>query len=635
MSDLTLQEFVEALAREQGPDLRGYKCSTLERRVRKSMQAARVAGYREYLERIREDAREGARLLDAVLINVTEFFRDPQAWEYVRAHVLPPLLSALKPGDSFRAWSAGCASGEEPYSLAILLAEFFGDKLPEIDIKIYATDVDEEALQVARRGEYPADRLRRMRAEWRERYFAGVGQMRINRELRRMVIFGRSGLSNDAPISHCQLVMCRNVLIYFDGAAQRQVLARLHYAVEPGGYLFLGKAETKMMDSQLFYAVNARWRIFQRPGAAGNGQMDTGGEAAMADIFSNDKAQQEVLRLRQFQIDVLAALRPAVIVLDNHDLITAHNDAAVALWGVTGMRLTGKRLQNSELVARSPEIAAQMETLKAKPMPITFPTTVRIEGLERQVAVTLRPILDSEGRIAGSIIYGEDVTDHGKLQGAVEQLEATSEELQSSNEELETTNEELQSTNEELETTNEELQSTNEELETTNEELQSLNEELENMNEELEHRTQELNVVNNRYAETLQSMPWPVVLVDHETRIQLWNTAAKKLFGVAASSVIGVNVESLPLHHNMRNALVRRVRQVLDRKRGTVLREQSLRAGERNDAYDVHLTPVAQDGANSDGVLVMFSPCNLANNGKTGAGSAPARRAGKRNNRKK
>lgn len=195
MSDndqLTLHQLIDELANNRNLDLRGYKTSTLERRIRKRISEVGARSYSEYLQKVHQEPREIDSLLNTILINVTEFFRDPQAWEALRTQVIPSLLRHLQPGDTFRAWCAGCASGEEPYSLAILMSDYLGDKLRDYDIKIYATEIDEEALTAARRGEYAADRLRRVRPEWRERYFGGGARMRINREQRRLVIFGRS-----------------------------------------------------------------------------------------------------------------------------------------------------------------------------------------------------------------------------------------------------------------------------------------------------------------------------------------------------------------------------------------------------------------------------------------------------------
>src|SRR5215468_8253935 len=262
--DIPLKDLLQELAEHRGFDFRGYKKTTLERRFRKRMFQLNIGTYADYGRYIRENADEANELLNTILINVTEFFRDPPAWEILRNEILPPMLKPLKSGASFRAWSAGCASGEEAYSIAIILSEFFGPRIAEFDVKIYATDIDDDALVTARRGEYSVEALRRIRPEWRNKYFHGKGMLRVNREIRRLVIFGRSNLGLDAPISHVDLLLCRNLLIYFDSDLQKQILARLHYALEPGGILFLGKSESQLTNSTQFRRLNARWRIFQR-----------------------------------------------------------------------------------------------------------------------------------------------------------------------------------------------------------------------------------------------------------------------------------------------------------------------------------------------------------------------------------
>ncbi|HUK46345.1 MAG TPA: protein-glutamate O-methyltransferase CheR, partial [Terriglobales bacterium] len=262
--DVSLKDLLEELAEQRNFDFRGYKKTTLERRFRRRMFQLNLGGYGEYSEYIRKHPDEVNELLSILLINVTEFFRDPPAWEILRHEILPSLLKQIKPGHSFRVWSAGCASGEEPYSVAILLAEHFGPRIQDYDVKIYATDIDEDALNTARRGEYSVDAVRRVHQEWRDKYFHGKALLRVNREIRRLVIFGRSNLVQNAPISHVNLLVCRNLLIYFDSDLQKRILSRLHYAIEPGGVLFLGKSESQLTNSHLFQRLNSRWRIFQR-----------------------------------------------------------------------------------------------------------------------------------------------------------------------------------------------------------------------------------------------------------------------------------------------------------------------------------------------------------------------------------
>ncbi len=607
--ELSLRELIQIVANERGLDLRGYKHSTLDRRLRRRMFQLNIGSVSDYLEKIRTDEKEVNELLNTVLINVTEFFRDQQAWEVLHQNVLTRVLRAMRPGDTFRAWSAGCATGEEPYSLAILIADILGTRLGDFDVKIYATDIDEEALNVARRGEYTPEHLRKVRHDWRERYFYGTNTLRINRDIRRLVIFGRSNLVSDAPISHCNMVLCRNVLIYFDTDAQKIILKRLHYALEPSGILFLGKAESKLTESKFFRPVDSRWRIFQRI-TEGREVAPLQEVARLQTPMSDDpKVEGELRLLRLQQRYLMETLKAGVMIVDNRDVIITHNEPAVATWALPGLRLNGKRLHNTELVFRCPELPGRLEASKADNNDIvTFSCRIRSDGEERTVQVTLRPMLGDNKDRDGTVIYVEDVTSQEKLQNTVEQLEATGEELQSANEELETTNEELQSTNEELETTNEELQSTNEELETTNEELQSLNEELENMNEELEHRTHELNDLTARYAETLRGMPWPVLLIDRDERIQLWNTAAQRLFGVGATSVVGVNVDQLPLNAELRKSLTRKYRAVLSKNKPSILRNERFATAKYQGTFDLHFTPIGRDNSQMDGVLVMFSP---------------------------
>jgi two-component system, chemotaxis family, CheB/CheR fusion protein len=609
--EVTLKELVNMIAEERGVDLRSYKASTLERRLRRRMFQLGIATPSDYMAKIRQDESEVAELLNTVLINVTEFFRDPPAWDVLRTEVLPPMLRALRPGDPFRAWCAGCASGEEPFSLAMSIAEVLGPKLNDFDIKIYATDIDDDALNTARRGEYASEKLRRIHPALRQKYFQGEPSMRVIREIRRLVIFGRSNLISDAPISHCELVLCRNVLIYFDGDAQRQIFRRLHYALEPDGVLFLGKAESKLTESRYFRPLRSRWRIFQRiTEGRPQAHISPASEAGVP-MTDDHRLQQELDSLRLQQRHLLETLKPGVMVLDTHDSIASHNEASVNFWGLPSLRLVGKKLQNTELVFCCPELPGRLEATRSTGNEmVSFQCRVKVDGEDRKMAVTLKPIVNDTGSRRGTVIYTEDITSQDRLQSTVEQLESTGEELQSANEELETTNEELQSTNEELETTNEELQSTNEELETTNEELQSLNEELENMNDELERRSRELKELTDRYAETLRLMPWPVLVVDRYERIQIWNGAAQKLFGVGATSVVGVGVDQLPVNAELRTSILRRCRAVLSKNKGTVLKDETFTTKNFEGSFDLHFTPISRDGASMDGVLIMFGPNN-------------------------
>jgi two-component system CheB/CheR fusion protein len=628
------EELLDTLAEERGLDLRGYKRTTLERRIGRRMQQLKLTGHQQYLEYIRAHDDEINQLLNCILINVTRFFRDPVAWRLLQKEVLPRLLQQRSNGISFRAWCAGCATGEEPYSLAILLAEHFGSTLLQHDIKIYANDQDEAALNFARRGEYSSEHLDGIPPAWRAKYFQdGEPGLRVHRDLRRLVIFGRSNILKDAPISHVNLLVCRNLLIYFDAASQQQILSRLEYVLDPGGVLFLGKTETQLRGNRAFAPLSAKWRLFQRV---------AGGRDLPQPIPEEDdlrqQIQQELWRLQTYHESVLNSIQPGILVLDIKDCVISENEPVRRMWDLKEGSLNGHPLAETELARRCPELLHKLDESRAeRPQQVRFDYPRRPDHL---VAITVKPIMSKEqsGQV-GTLIHMEDISSQENLQGTVEELETTTEELQSANEELETTNEELQSTNEELETTNEELQSSNEELETTNEELQSLNEELETTNEELAERTRQLDQVNERYHEMIERMPWPVLLVDRDKKIYLYNSAARKILGFAPLSAEGMALNEVPIQNALSRVLVRSYAEVTKARRPLILRKRLVRTNRATQVADIHITPLS--GSTMDhGVLVMFNILpDLFEDGqaknKVKGPAAGRRNSSKRNNSRK
>src|SRR5581483_9918977 len=367
---------------------------------RRRMFQLNLGNYEEYGKYICKYHDEVNELLNTLLINVTEFFRDPPAWEILRHEILPQLLKRLKPGHSFRVWSAGCASGEEPYSIAMLLAEHFGERIQDYDIKIYATDIDEEALNTARRGEYSLESVKRVRPEWRDKYFHGKGLFRVNREIRRLVIFGRSNLAHDAPISHVDLLVCRNLLIYFDSELQKQILSRLHYALEPGGVLFLGKSESQLTNSQMFRRLNARWRIFQRItnppilDERTEAQPEVNQEPANGD----NRGRQELEVIRQQYRYLLETLRIGVLSLGVDDVIVQNNASALILCGLQPTNLAGKRLTDTDVFIRIPDLALHLQATRLNNESSRFQVHLKSGSDDRLGEITIRPVLDEEGR---------------------------------------------------------------------------------------------------------------------------------------------------------------------------------------------------------------------------------------------
>ena len=541
--DPAFESLLEFLKASRSFDFTGYKRSTLMRRVLKRMQAVEVEGfdaYRDYLE-VHPDEFEA--LFNTILINVTSFFRDAEAWRVLGEEFIPALLARKTADQPIRVWSAGCASGEEPYTLMMLLAEALGPDAFRERVKVYATDVDEEALAQARQALYPVEALEALPEGFAEKYFEPApGGRRVFRvDLRRQVIFGRHDLVKDAPISHLDVLSCRNVLMYFNAEVQGRILARFHFALAPDGVLFLGKAEMMRTHGNLFAPANLQARIFQRsgPGTLRDRLLLLGRGGAPAAGLNLPAAAQ--LALREAALNALPA---AQLTVSPTGILLLANDAARRLFGLAAADL-GRPLHDLRASYRPVDLRSRIDQVLSERRPV-YLSNVEHTGADddrRCYDVQVCPLDGGPDGLLGVAVTFFDVTRFTRLQTEIEQanqsLETAYEELQSTSEEMETTNEELQSTIEELETTNEELQSTNEELETMNEELQSTNEELETLNDELERRTAALNDANAYLSSVLTSLRAAVVVVDREMLVQVWNRNMEELWGLRADEVQG------------------------------------------------------------------------------------------------
>jgi two-component system, chemotaxis family, CheB/CheR fusion protein len=525
----------------RGFDFTGYKRTSLVRRIRKRMNDVGVATFGEYRDLLEADPDEFGALFNTILINVTSFFRDPDCWMFLQQEVLPELIAARGSDQEIRVWSAGCSSGEEPYSLAILFAEVLGVEEYARRVKIYGTDVDEEALRQARSGLYPAKSLDPLSAELRDKYFESTttGHYVFRNELRRRVIFGRHDITRDAPISRLDLLVCRNTLMYFNIETQKQIIDRFHFALRDGGELFLGKAEMLLSDNVRFEVVSMRQRIFRRrPGGAGVQHYPAPPHLQPA----TGHGLRDAGRRRQLRDLTLEAAPNAIVLIDADGLIAMFNDQARDMFSLAPHDLD-RPFRDFEFSYRPVELRSLMDKAEQERH------HVRVTGAERRsvggetqyLDVLVQPLFGGEKQSVGMALTFLDTTQATRLQNEVQRvrqdLQRAYEALQSTNEELETTNEELQSSIEELETTNEELQSTNEELETTNEELESGNEELETMNEELRIRSAELDEARRFLAGVLSSIVAGVVVLDPELRVRSWNRGAVELWGLRGQEV--------------------------------------------------------------------------------------------------
>jgi two-component system, chemotaxis family, CheB/CheR fusion protein len=542
-------ESFEALLRymkdSRGFDFTGYKRTTLMRRVRHRMDHANHETFEEYLDVLQASSDEFDALFNTILINVTSFFRDPDAWQYISTDVIPRLLAERGPDAPIRVWSAGCASGQEAYTLAMLLAETLGPDAFRQRVKIYATDVDEDALTEARAATYEAKAIESVPAELLNKYFEQVnGRYVFHKDLRRAVIFGRNDLVKDAPISRVDLLVCRNTLMYMNAETQRNVLGRLHFALGIQGTLFLGHAEMLLSHSDRFLPLNLKHRIFRKaPGS--HGGLERYDPAATMYERHGDLPGLTNVRELAFRANPVAQ-----IVVTGEDTVAMINQQAESMFGLSA-RDIGRLLRDLEVSYRPVELRAYLEQAKVERR------SARIQDVKWQrpgaetvwFEIHVNPLIDADNGLLGVSVVFFDVTATRALLDKVvatnRQLEAAYEELQSTNEELETTNEELQSTVEELETTNEELQSTNEELETMNEELQSTNDELHTINDTLRERSVELDDARNFLDSLVNSVHVGMIVVDREMRVVVWNRGCEELWGLRGDETSGQVLTSL------------------------------------------------------------------------------------------
>jgi two-component system CheB/CheR fusion protein len=602
-ADPTLEALLDHLKTARGFDFTAYKRSSLMRRIQKRQQTVGVDSYPEYQSYLEAHPEEFGLLFNTILINVTSFFRDQEAWEFLTSQIVPRVIGGH--GDSvIRVWTAGCASGEEACTLAMILAEQLGLDAFRRRVKIYASDVDEDALLQARHASYTAAQVQDVPAELLARYFERVDDRYLfHKDIRRSIIFGRHDLVQDAPISRINLLVCRNTLMYFTRETQAKVLSRFHFALRNGGFLFMGRAELLLTHGDLFSPVELKWRVFSKTVS-----QNVRAAPALPEREEETATMPNDDRLHLMSLETDPVAR---IVVRADGMVSFVNSRARTLFRLTPADV-GKRLHDLELSYRPVELRAMIQDVMSQQRPLTrndisWPNNT---GDPRYLDLEIAPLVDAHGEALGVQISFSDVSRYRHLQEELErsknELETAYEELQSSNEELETTNEELQSTNEELETTNEELQSTNEELETMNEELQSTNEELETTNTELRVRSDELNTANAFLNSILAGLEVAVVVVDPKLQVLAWNHRAEDLWGLRASEVQGRHLMNLDIGLPVEQ-LRQPIRSVLagETDRAELTLECRNRRG-RAIRCPIHCTPLKSGAAGTLGAIVLM-----------------------------
>jgi two-component system CheB/CheR fusion protein len=619
--------FVQLRART-GHDFSGYKASTIRRRIERRMNLHQIKGQAQYLRFLQENPHEIDILFKELLISVTCFFRDPEAFDSLSKSALPDLLKSRPDNYALRVWAPGCATGEEVFSLAILLRECIESAKRAFDVQIFGTDLDNEAVDAARNGLYPDGIAMDVLPPRLDRHFLREdGSYRIRKDIREMAIFAVQNVIKDPPFTKLDLISCRNLLIYLNGDLQKRLLPLFHYALKPGGLLFLGPSETIGGFTDLFDVVDKKWKIFRRkesplgshptiefPIEPIKSPMEPRGTAP-------GRPPKEVNIAALVDRVLLARFTPAsVVVNDRGDVVYIHGRTGLYLepaagqprWNVLDMAREGLQLelssamrqatsQNSEVVREGVRVRTNGDFtfINLTVARISEPETLR--GL-LLITFRPRPVLPEGQRPKGSRNHKE--RESTRVEELERELQSTKESLQTTIEELETSNEELKSTNEELQSTNEELQSTNEELETSKEEMQSLNEELTTVNAELHSKVEDLSRANDDMQNLLNSTEIATIFLDSELNIKRYTEQARRLVNLIQGDV-GRPLADLASNLNY-DKLVHDGREVL---RTLVFKQAEVQTKE-GQWYLMRIMPYRTSDNVIDGLVLTFVDIN-------------------------
>ena len=545
---------IHALLRNRtGHDFSDYKERTFQRRVQRRMQVLQTTKLEEYTERLEKQPDEVNALFRDLLIGVTDFFRDAAAFRALETLVVPKLFEGKGADDEVRVWVAGCSTGEEAYSIAILLREYCETLIAAPKVQVFATDIDEVAMGVARAARYPASVVKEVSPERLRRFFVHeAGAYRVVKELRDMCIFSTHNVIRDPPFSRLDLISCRNLLIYLKPALQTQIIPLFHYSLRPGGYLFLGSSENLSRHTELFVSLDRKNRVFRRRDLVARPSLPLRQfmPHSRREWTGSAEGQSTLLQrsdmLRTIANTIVERFAPTYVVVD---------EAGQTLYFSSG---TGKYLQAAAgppdrdvvAMARSglrADLRAALHRAKATGQRVVRDRVpVQFNGGTQMISLAVEPISEEKETVYGIVFIDRGpprTQDEAATPGlpdpedaTVRQIEAelqeTKERLQSTIEELETANEEFRSSNEELLSVNEELQSTNEELETSKEELQSVNEELQTVNSELSNKVDELDQANSDLSNLFQSTQIATIFLDKHLVIRSFTPVVTKLFNL-------------------------------------------------------------------------------------------------------
>ncbi|TAK02098.1 MAG: chemotaxis protein CheR [Candidatus Manganitrophaceae bacterium] len=606
------------LRSQTGHDFSLYKRNTICRRIERRMAVHQFKKIEDYLKYLQQTKPEVEALFQELLIGVTNFFRDPEAFEALLKKVVPHLFEKREAEQPLRIWDAGCSTGEEAYSIAILLLEEMERLGRYYKVQIFATDIDERALEFARTGLYPEAIAADVAPQRLRRFFEKEGNSyRIKKQIREMIIFAKQDLIKDPPFSRLDLVVCRNLLIYLSGILQKRILPLFHYTLNPDGYLMLGPSETIGEFANLFSLIDKRWKIFHRKSSP---RVSVEFPTVPA-VKEPEGLQKRALKLHSESGVVSIAEKmllddyapPSVLVNERFEIVHFRGRTGPYLEHTTGeatfnilkMVREGLRLELRGAIHKA--FTRQERVVRPE---------IRLEGngKVRTICLTVQPF-QQKGMDGLAMVIFQEVTlpaDSGQKKGKgtpqidqrlldlEHELNTTKESLQTTIEELETSNEELKSANEELQSTNEELQSANEEMETSKEELQSINEELVTVNSELQNKLDELSQANNDMMNLLSATEVGTIFLDSALRIKRFTPAVAKIIHLIPTDI------GRPIGHITGNLVYENlVRDIEEVMRTLIFKQKELQTRE-GDWYLMKVFPYRTMENRIDGVIITF-----------------------------
>ena len=619
-----LEKVFILLRTQTGQDFSLYKKSTIYRRIERRMSLHQIDRIAAYVKFLQENPQETELLYKELLIGVTGFFRDPAAWEHLKKEVLPALLASRPGGRVLRAWTPGCSTGEEAYSLAIAFREALQKVKPAktVSLQIFATDLDRDAIDKARAGVYPANITADVSPERLRRFFIQEERgYRVGKEIREMTVFAPQNVIMDPPFTKLDILVCRNVLIYLTTELQKKLIPLFHYSLNPGGVLFLGSAETIGPFTDLFAPLDAKARIYRRldsrPGVQPI-EFPSSFVAMTPEEPAPAKAEPPAANLQRLadQIILTGYAPAAVLTSDKGDILYISGRtgkylepaAGKANWNIFAMAREGLRY----------ELGGAFHKALRERDPVTLKgLRVRTNGNEAAVDITVQPLAEPEG-LKGMVLIvfadavlspeakaprasGRTSVRGARLEQLEQELRKAREELQNTREEMQTSQEELKSANEELQSTNEELQSTNEELTTSKEEMQSMNEELQTVNQELQAKVADLSRANNDMKNLLDSTDIATLFLDDSLNVRRFTSQMSKIIKLIPGDA-GRPITDIASELNY-PGLVDDAREVL---RSLIFKETTV-AASGGRWFQVRIMPYRTLENQIDGVVITFA----------------------------